>query len=114
MKGNLITTHTDRLRHMEQCRKWDISWQREHGGILPSEQHYENVGDIATFNSWIYHDPEIGFHRLYANTPDWIVDIAARRYWVSDRGELTLCANCNNSEGGCPVCCPEAYAGDAV
>lgn len=23
MEGK-ITTHTDRLRHMEQCRKWDI------------------------------------------------------------------------------------------
>ena len=55
MKGDLITTHTDRLRHMEKCRKWDRAWKQEHGGNLPPEQHYENVGDIASTNNWMYH-----------------------------------------------------------
>lgn len=113
MKGDLITTHTDRLRHMEKCRKWDRAWKQEHGGNLPSEQHYENVGDIASTNNWMYHQFK-GYCVFYANTPDWIVGIAIRRCWISERGELTLCTNCNNIEGGCPICCPEAYAGGAV
>ena len=114
MKGDLITTHTDRLRHMKKCRKWDRAWKQEHGGNLPSEQHYENVGDIASTNNWMYHHFK-GYCVFYANTPDWIVGIAIRRCWISERGELMLCTNCNNiDEGGCPICCPEAYAGGAV
>ncbi len=113
MKGDLITTHTDRLRHMEKCRKWDRAWKQEHGGNLPSEQHYENVGDIASTNNWMYHHFK-GYCVFYANTPDWILGIAIGRCWISERGELTLCTNCNNIEGGCPICCPEAYAGGAV
>ena len=114
MNGDLITTPADRLRHMEKVRKWDIEWKREHGGNLPREEiHSENIGDIASVNNWMYHHPK-GYSVFYANTPDWIVDIAVRRCWISERGELTLCANCNNRESGCPVCCPEAYAGDVV
>ena len=113
MKGDLITTHTDRLRHMEKCRTWDRAWNQEHGGNLPSEQHYENVGDIASTNNWMYHHFK-GYCVFYANTPDWILGIAIGRCWISERGELTLCTNCNNIEGGCPICCPEAYAGGAV
>ena len=113
MKGDLITTHTDRLRHMEKCRKWDRAWKQEHGGNLPSEQHYENVGDIASTNNWMYHHFK-GYCVFYANTPNWILGIAIGRCWISERGELTLCTNCNNIEGGCPICCPEAYAGGAV
>lgn len=112
MNDKLITTHTDRLRHMEKVRKWDIAWQRECGGHLPSEKHYEDVGDIATVNNWMYHDK--GYRVFYANTPDWIVDIAVRRCWSSERGELIRCAHCNDTEDICPICCPEGYAGDAV
>jgi hypothetical protein len=114
MEGNRITTHTDRLWHMEKCRNWDIEWMQEHGGSLPSEQHYENVGDIATVQDWCYQDPTTRFLSFYANTPDWITGIAARRCWSDMRGELMLCVHCNNQEYGCAVCCPEAFAGGAV
>jgi hypothetical protein len=114
MKGNQITTHTDRLWHMERCRKQDRDWKQEHGGNLPFEQHYENVGDIASTNSWMYHDPQKGHYVFYANTPDWIVDIAVRQFWISERGELMLCTTCNNAEGSCCICCPETYAGGTV
>lgn len=114
MNGNLITTHTDRLWHMQKCRKQDRDHQARHGDHIPSERHYETVGDIAAVNDWRYHASAIGHECFYINTPDWIVDIAIRQKWICTRGELALCTNCDNIEGGCPVCCPEAYAGDVV
>jgi len=68
-------------------KKWDTEWQAEHGGNIPSERHYENVGDIATTNDWYYNDNRIGHQRFYADTPDWIVKIAVRRCWISERGD---------------------------
>ena len=49
---SVITTREDRLAHIAQCRKWDAEWQAQHGGNIPSERHYENVGDIASTNDW--------------------------------------------------------------
>jgi hypothetical protein len=110
-----IKKPADRAVHIQACKRQDQEWNQEHGGKLPPEQHYENVGDIAATNNWLYHDPGIGYHRFYANTPDWIVEIAVRKGWISDRGELRLCENCWNEDGThCFVCCPEAYSGGAV
>ncbi len=84
---SIIATPEDRIAHIEQCKKWDTEWQAEHGGNIPSERHYENVGDIATTNDWYYNDNRIGHQRFYADTPDWIVKIAVRRCWISERGD---------------------------
>ena len=84
---SVITTREDRLAHIEQCRKWDMEWQAEHGGSITSECHYEIVGDIASTNDWYYHDTVLGHLRFYADTPGWIVDVAVKRCWISERGE---------------------------
>ena len=87
MTQTIIRTPEDRTAHVEQCKAWDTEWRAEHGGNIPSDLHYETVGDIATTNDWYYHDSNIGYLRFYANTPDWIVEIAINRCWISDRGE---------------------------
>lgn len=112
MKGDLITTHTDRLWHMRECQKKDLAWWQDRSLAFRAPLS-DNIGDIATVNDWMYHHPK-GHCVFYDNTPDWIVGIAVCRGWISERGELTLCVNCNNVEGGCEICCPEAYAGGAV
>jgi len=84
---SVITTREDRLDHIEQCRKWDMEWQAEQGGNIPSERHYENVGDIASTNDWYYHDTGLGHLLFYADSPDWNVDGAVKRCWISERGE---------------------------
>lgn len=74
MTQTIIRTSEDRIAHIEQCKAWDAEWRAEHGGNIPPDRHYENVGDI-------------GHERLYVNTPDWIVEIAVRRCWISECGE---------------------------
>lgn len=83
----IIETPEDRLAHIEACRTRDInsSW-----GLVKNEEYYEMVGDHASINSWYYHDPLVGFHRLHANTPDWIVETAERLEWISERGERIM------------------------
>ena len=83
----IIETHEDRLAHIEACQTRDLNspW-----GLVESNEHYEKVGDHASVYSWYYHDPSIGFHKLHANTPDWIVETAKRLGWISERGERIL------------------------
>lgn len=87
MTQTIIRTPEDRIAHIEQCKAWDAEWRAEHGGDIPPDRHYENVGNIATVNDWYYHDENIGYERLFVNTPDWIVEIAINRCWISERGE---------------------------
>lgn len=87
MTQMMIMTPDDRTAHIEQCKTGDAEWRAEHGGNIPSDRHYENVGDIATINDWYYHDENVGYVRLYTNTPVWIVEIAINRCWISERGE---------------------------
>ena len=84
---SIITLPEDRIAHIEQCRKWDAEWQADHGGDIPSKHHYENVGDITSTNDWYYHENNVGHLRFYADTPDWIVEIAVDHCWISERGE---------------------------
>jgi hypothetical protein len=83
----VISTPEDRQRHIDACKERDAEskW-----GLVPTPGYYEKLGDHASVNSWYYHDSSIGFNRLYANTPEWIVDLARKMRWISDRGEQAL------------------------
>jgi len=83
----IIETHEDRIAHIEVCRTRDI---KSHWWLVKNEEHYERVGDHASVHSWYYHDTSSGFHRLHANTPDWIVETAKRLGWISERGERIM------------------------
>jgi hypothetical protein len=78
-----ICTPVDRAAHIEACKTRDIQscW-----GLVTTEGYYERLGDQASVNCWYYHDSTIGFHRLYANTPDWIVALARKMCWISNKG----------------------------
>ena len=81
---NQILTHEDRAAHVKVCQARD----KEQGMILPVE-YYARLGDQASVNAWYYHDPASGHNRLYANTPDWIVELARKMRWISDKGVLS-------------------------
>ena len=83
----IIETHEERLAHIEACKARDLN---SRWGLVESEEYYERVGDHASVNSWYYHDHSIGFHRLFANTPDWVLKTAIRLGWISECGERIL------------------------
>ena len=79
----VINTPEDRAAHIEACQARDA---QSIFGLVAVEGYYERLGDQASVNCWYYHDSTIGFHRLYANTPDWIVALARKMRWISDKG----------------------------
>ena len=91
-KGNpyirlIIETPEDRLSHIEVCKTRDIE---SRWGLVKDPGYYEKLGDMASVNTWYYHEPSVGFCRLYADTPEWIVELAEKMCWISDRGERVL------------------------
>jgi hypothetical protein len=42
-------------------------------------------------NTWLYHDLQTGFEKLYADTPAWVMEIAEKNGWVAERGDVPLC-----------------------
>jgi len=81
---SVIYTPEDRAAHIKVCKARDA---RSIFGLVPVEGYYERLGDQASVNFWYYHDSTTGFHRLYANSPDWIVALARKMRWISDKGE---------------------------
>ena len=57
------------------------------------EETLNNIGDIASVNSWRAHDPEIGFLRIFPDTPSWVLEIAEKRGWVTGRELVLLISN---------------------
>lgn len=90
----VINTPEDRTAHIGACQARDV---QSIFGLVAIDGYYERLGDQASVNCWYYHDSTIGFHRLYANTPDWIVALARKMSWISDKGERIRYAK-NKSE----------------
>lgn len=49
----------------------------------PSVDYLESVGDSASVNTWRAHNSMNGFEVFKADTPDWVVEIARRRKWIT-------------------------------
>ena len=81
---SIIETRADRLEHIRQCRESD---RKSCWGEVKNLMHYANLGDIASVNCWRRHNPQTGFEEFYANTPDWIVEIARERKWIATIGQ---------------------------
>ena len=80
---NVICTPEDRVAHIKACKARDA---QSIFGLVIAQGYYERLGNQASVNCWYYHDSTIGLHRLYANTPDWIVKLARKMRWISDKG----------------------------
>ena len=94
----IITTHTictpaDRAAHIESCKVRD---EQSIFGLVNAIGYYERLGDQASVNDWYYHDSTIGFHRLYANTPDWIVALARKMCWIHEKGKRVRYSKCKS------------------
>gem|GEM_PF-3613085 len=76
---NFIRTNEDRLAHMLDCQARHCA----DGYSSMSEKALNNIGDIASVNSWQAHDPETGFLRFFPDTPAWVLEIAEKRHWVT-------------------------------
>ena len=79
----IIEIREDRLEHIRECREAD---RKSCWGEVKNLMHYANLGDIASVNCWRRHNPETGFEEFYANTPDWIVEIAREHKWITTVG----------------------------
>lgn len=82
---NVIKTPEARLAHTLYCQARHIA----DGCPCMPEETLNDIGDIASVNSWQAHDPEIGFLRFFPDTPSWVLEIAEKRGWVTGR-ELEL------------------------
>lgn len=80
---NVIKTPEDRLAHTLYCRARHIA---DGCPSIPGET-LNDIGDIASVNSWQAHDPVIGFLRFFPDTPSWVLKIAEKRRWIT-RQEL--------------------------
>ena len=89
INADVIYTPADRTTHIETCKANDLQSPL---GMVPNDNYYETLGNQASVNSWYYHDDPCGFNRLYANTPNWIVELAHNMGWIYDKGERTRCA----------------------
>jgi hypothetical protein len=76
---NVIRTTEDRLAHMLDCQ---ARYSAE-GYPTISKEALNDIGDIASVNSWQAHDPESGFLRFFPDTPLWVLEIAEKRHWVT-------------------------------
>jgi hypothetical protein len=76
---NIIKTPEDRLAHMLYCQARHIA----DGYLSMSEKALNNIGDIASVNSWRAHDPESGFLRFFPDTPAWVLEIAEKHHWIT-------------------------------
>lgn len=83
----IIETREDRLEHINECRAADRKSRR---GEVKNPKHYENLGDIAAVNCWRCHNSETGFEEFYANTPEWIVEIAREHRWITTVGREVM------------------------
>jgi len=83
----IIETRTDRLEHIRQCRESD---RKSRWGEVKNPRHYPDLGDIASINCWRRHNPQTGFEEFYANTPEWIVEIARERKWITTIGREVM------------------------
>jgi hypothetical protein len=83
----IIETREDRLEHINQCRAAD---RKSRWGEVKNPQHYANLGDIAAVNCWRRHNSITGFEEFYANTPEWIVEIAREHRWITTVGKEML------------------------
>jgi len=80
---NVIKTPADRLAHTLYCQARHIA-----DGYPPMpEETLNDIGDIASVNSWRAHDPVMGFLRFFPDTPSWVLKIAEKRRWIT-RQEL--------------------------
>ena len=83
----IIETREDRIEHIRQCRDTD---RKSRWGEVKNPRHYANLGDIASVNCWRRHNPRTGFEEFYANTPDWIVEIAREHRWITTVGREVM------------------------
>lgn len=82
MSENRIFTEQDRREHIQECKQRD----RDTQGLM-GRGHYENVGDLATFNTNVAHNNQTGFDDLLPDTPEWIIKLAIERgWWVYPHG----------------------------
>lgn len=91
---NVIKTPEDRLAHTLSCQARHIA----DGYPSMPEETLNNIGDIASVNSWRAHDPEIGFLRFFSDTPWWVLEIAEKRGWVTWRELELLISNKHTME----------------
>ena len=83
----IIETREERIKHIGECRESD---RKSRWGEVKNPRHYADLGDIASVNCWRRHNPETGFEEFYANTPDWIVEIARERKWITTIGREVM------------------------
>jgi hypothetical protein len=76
---NIIKTPEDRLAHMQYCQ----ARHSADGCPSMSEKALNDIGDIASVNSWQAHDLETGFLRFFPDTPMWVLEIAEKHHWVT-------------------------------
>ena len=78
----IILTYEDRAAHVNACQLRD-----QEQSIFLNADYYSRMGDQASVNNWYYYDPQSGHNRLYANTPDWIVELACKMRWIYEKGK---------------------------
>lgn len=83
MTNNRILTPADRQAHIDKCRRLDKESQ---WGEVQNPLHYKALGDIASVNDNRWHNPVTGFDEFYFDTPEWVVQIAVERKFISKVG----------------------------
>lgn len=75
-----ITTNEDRDAHVS-------NYLAKYPHLAKCEGHAEQVGDMASVNANMFHNPNTGFQEFFADTPEWIIEIARKNKWVTTKSE---------------------------
>lgn len=82
---------------MKPYTRWRIltrkQWKEHRDRHFPvssgwSQEDRDKAADLAAANSNYMHNPATGHHEFAVDTPAWIVGVAQRRNWISNKGRM--------------------------